>query len=88
MLGQPGGTVAACMWDLRGGLVFCRMFWDTAAMLDPNAVDLRSKSLSRPITRQGGIAGELGGLGLGGDRGHGCCFSGFLHSALGGRTPY
>ncbi len=85
---RPGGTVAACMWDLRGGLVFCRMFWDTAAMLDPNAVDLRGKSLSRPITRQGGIAGELGGLGLGGDRGHGCCFSGFLHSALGGRTPY
>ena len=25
-----------------------------------------------------------GDLGLGGDRSHGCCFSGFLHSALGG----
>ena len=61
---KPGGTVAACMWDLRGGLVFGRMFWDTAAMLDPNAVDLRAKVLSRPITHQGGIAAELEAAGL------------------------
>lgn len=61
---KPGGTVAACMWDLRGGLVFGRMFWDTAAMLDRNAIDLRGKSLSRAITRQGGIAGELEAAGL------------------------
>ena len=61
---KPGGTVAACMWDLRGGLVFGRLFWDTAAMLDPNAVDLRGKSLSRTITHQGGIAGELKSAGL------------------------
>ena len=56
---KPGGTAAACMWDLRGGLVFGRMFWDTAAMLDPTAIDLRGRSLSRSITRQGGIAGEF-----------------------------
>ena len=61
---KPGGTVAACMWDLRGGLVYGRMFWDTAAAIDPNALDLRGKSLSRPITRQGGIAGELEAAGL------------------------
>jgi SAM-dependent methyltransferase len=61
---RPGGTVAACMWDLRGGLVFGRMFWDTAAVLDPKAVDWRGKVLSRPITRQGGIAGELRTAGL------------------------
>jgi ubiquinone/menaquinone biosynthesis C-methylase UbiE len=61
---KPGGTVAACMWDSRGGLVFGRMFWDTAAMLDPKAVDVRGKTLSRPITRQGGIAGELKTAGL------------------------
>jgi ubiquinone/menaquinone biosynthesis C-methylase UbiE len=61
---KAGGAVAACMWDLRGGLVFGRMFWDTAAMLDPNAVDLRGKSLSRPITHQGGIAGEFEEAGL------------------------
>jgi ubiquinone/menaquinone biosynthesis C-methylase UbiE len=61
---KPGGIVAACMWDLRGGLVFGRMFWDTAAMLDPKAVDVRGKTLSRPITRQGGIAGEFKTAGL------------------------
>src|SRR5262249_53887625 len=50
---KPGGTVAACMWDLRGGVVFARMFWDTAALLDPKAAEFRSKALSRPITVQG-----------------------------------
>jgi hypothetical protein len=52
------------MWDLRGGVVFGRMFWDTAAILDPKAVELRGKVLSRPITRQGGIAGEFKAAGL------------------------
>jgi ubiquinone/menaquinone biosynthesis C-methylase UbiE len=61
---KPGGTVAACMWDLRGGLVFGRMFWDTAAALDPKAVETRRQTMSRPITRQGGIAGEFNAAGL------------------------
>jgi SAM-dependent methyltransferase len=61
---RPGGIVAACMWDLRGGLVFGRMFWDTAAVLDPKAVELRGKTLSRPITGPGGIAGEFKRAGL------------------------
>jgi ubiquinone/menaquinone biosynthesis C-methylase UbiE len=61
---KPGGTVAACMWDLRGGLVFGRMFWDTAAALDPKAVEARRQTMSRPITRQGGIAGEFKAAGL------------------------
>jgi ubiquinone/menaquinone biosynthesis C-methylase UbiE len=61
---KPGGIVAACMWDLRGGLVFGRMFWDTAAALDPKAVEARRQSMSRPITRQGGIAGEFRAAGL------------------------
>jgi SAM-dependent methyltransferase len=61
---RPGGTVAACMWDLRGGVVFARMFWDTAASLDPEAVESRGKAFSRPTTRQGGIAGEFKAAGL------------------------
>src|ERR1700759_2037731 len=61
---KPGGTVAACMWDLRGGLVFGRMFWDTAAALDPKAVEARGKTMSRVITREGGIAGEFRAAGL------------------------
>jgi len=50
---RPGGTVAAAMWDARGGLVFARMFWDTAAMLDPGAVERRARAQSRPMTRPG-----------------------------------
>src|SRR6201995_2075993 len=34
---KPGGTVAACMWDLRGGVVFGRMFWDTAGAVATQA---------------------------------------------------
>jgi ubiquinone/menaquinone biosynthesis C-methylase UbiE len=40
----PGGTVAAATWDTRGGFVAFRMFWDTAAMLDPAANERRAKS--------------------------------------------
>src|SRR5271170_5559727 len=38
---RRGGTVAAAVWDFRGGLVYQRMFWDTAAGLDPRAADAR-----------------------------------------------
>lgn len=41
---KAGGTVAAAMWDARGGLVFARVFWDTAAMLDRRAVERRART--------------------------------------------
>lgn len=47
---RPGGTVAAATWDSRGGFVWSRMFWDTAAMLDPKANDRRAKNYTRPLT--------------------------------------
>ena len=53
---KPGATVAAAVWDVRGGYVTKRMFVDTAAALDPNAVAIRAKDLTRPMTRPG----ELG----------------------------
>lgn len=53
---RPGAVVAAATWDARGGFVANRMFLDTAAMLDPKAAELRSRSLTRPMTRPG----ELG----------------------------
>jgi len=52
---RPGGTVAAATWDSRGGFVWSRMFWDTAAMLDPEAGVRRAKICARPITRPGGL---------------------------------
>ena len=50
---RPGATVAAAVWDLRGGLVSQRMFFDTAAMLDPKAGEARARQLTRPMSRPG-----------------------------------
>jgi SAM-dependent methyltransferase len=53
---RPGATVAATVWDIRGGYVANRMLFDTAAALDPNANDRRAGNFTRPMTRPG----ELG----------------------------
>lgn len=53
---RPGGVVGAAVWDTRGGLVINRMFFDTAAMLDPKANVRRAHHYTRPMTRPG----ELG----------------------------
>lgn len=53
---RPGSTVAATVWDARGGFVSNRMFFDTAAALDPKAIERRAKNYTRPMTRPG----ELG----------------------------
>jgi SAM-dependent methyltransferase len=38
---RAGAVVGAAVWDARGGLVATRMFFDTAAMLDPRASERR-----------------------------------------------
>jgi len=53
---RPGGIVAAAVWDARGGYVANRMFFDTAAALDPAANARRARNYTRPLTRPG----ELG----------------------------
>lgn len=53
---RPGGTAAAATWDTRGGLTYYRLFFDTAAMLDPNANARRAKGCSREMTRPGDLA--------------------------------
>jgi ubiquinone/menaquinone biosynthesis C-methylase UbiE len=35
---RAGGMVAAAVWDFCGGLVCQRLFWDTAAAIDPQPV--------------------------------------------------
>lgn len=52
---RPGGTVAAAVWDTRGGLIFYRMFYDTAAVVDPEANARRAKVFTRPMTRPGDL---------------------------------
>jgi SAM-dependent methyltransferase len=37
---RSGGVVAAYIWDYAGRMQFMRHFWDAAAALDPNAVEL------------------------------------------------
>jgi SAM-dependent methyltransferase len=53
---KSGGTVAAAVWDARGGFVANRIFFDTAAALDPRAGERRARNYTRPMTRPG----ELG----------------------------
>jgi len=52
---RPGGTVAAATWDSRGGFVWFRMFWDTAAMIDPEAIARRAKACARSMARPGDL---------------------------------
>jgi SAM-dependent methyltransferase len=52
---QPGGTVAAAVWDFRGGLVFQRMLWDTASAIDPEARATRDRLFSAPLVLPDGL---------------------------------
>jgi SAM-dependent methyltransferase len=49
---KPGGTIAAAVWDTRS-FVAQRIFFDTAAVFDPRAGELRASQLTRPNTRPG-----------------------------------
>ena len=53
---KPGGRISATTWDIIGGFVFNRIFWDVAAMLDPEAEKLRQRAFSRPLTRPNELA--------------------------------
>ena len=50
---RPGGIVGAAVWDVRGGFVANRQFYDAAAVLDPAAGERRARNYTRPMTRPG-----------------------------------
>jgi SAM-dependent methyltransferase len=52
---MPGCPVVAAVWDFRGGLVYQRIFWDTAAGIDPRAAVTRDKLFSGPLTLPEGL---------------------------------
>ena len=52
---RSGSTVAATLWDARGGMVMSRMFVDTAAVLDTRAHELRARAFTRPLGRPGDL---------------------------------
>ena len=63
---RSGGTVAAAVWDFRGGLVYQRMFWDTAAGIDAKAADVRDKLFSGALALPDGLPALFKDAGLAG----------------------
>ncbi len=61
-----GGTVAAAVWDFRGGLVYQRLFWDTAAGIDPGAGKARDRLFSGALALPDGLPNLLNDAGLAG----------------------
>jgi ubiquinone/menaquinone biosynthesis C-methylase UbiE len=53
---RPGATVAAAVWDVRGGYVANRMFYDTAAAFDEEGKRRRARNYTRPMTQPGELA--------------------------------
>lgn len=53
---RPGAVVGATVWDARGGFVANRLFFDTAAAIDPQAAQRRARNYTRPLTRPGELA--------------------------------
>src|ERR1700682_1588575 len=52
---RSGSTVAATLWDARGGMMINRMFVDTAAVLDTRANELRARAFTRPLRHPGDL---------------------------------
>ena len=61
---RAGGVVAAAVWDFPGGLVYQRMFWDTAAALDPAAEWARARHYSSPLIGPGQLTAAFAAAGL------------------------
>ena len=53
---RRGGRVAAAVWDFRGGLVYQRLFWDTAAGIDPRAAEARDRLFSGALALPDGLS--------------------------------
>jgi SAM-dependent methyltransferase len=61
---RSGGTVVAAVWDFRGGLVYQRLFWDTAAGIDPGAADARDRLFSGSLAVPDGLPNLFNAAGL------------------------
>jgi len=61
---RPSGVVVAAVWDFAGGLVYQRIFRDTAAALDPEAELARSRHFASPLTGPGELVGAFNEVGL------------------------
>jgi len=61
---RRGGIVAAAVLDFHGGAVFHRLFWDTAAATDPQAVERRARLFSAKPALPGGLRNLFVAAGL------------------------
>jgi SAM-dependent methyltransferase len=55
---QPGGRVAAAVWDYGSGMQMLRLFWDSAVSLSPAAEKADEKHM--PLCRRGELGGPWG----------------------------
>jgi SAM-dependent methyltransferase len=60
----PGGILAAAVWDFRGGLVYQRIFWDTAAGLDRAAAAARDRLFAGVLALPDGLVRLFAQVGL------------------------
>jgi SAM-dependent methyltransferase len=60
----PAGRVVAAVGDFRGGLVYQRMFWDTAAGIDPAAAAARDRLFSGALALPDGLTDLFASAGL------------------------
>jgi len=61
---RSGGVLAAAVWDFRGGLVYQRIFWDTAAGIDPQAAAARDRLFSGALALPDGLTSLFESAGL------------------------
>ncbi len=61
---RAGGTVAAAVWDMRGGFMYARFAWDIAAALDADAAAERDKLFKTRFLRPGSLEALWGDTGL------------------------
>jgi SAM-dependent methyltransferase len=54
----------SAVWDFPGGLVYQRVFWDTAAALDRTADAARARQYSSPLTHVGELEAAFRAAGL------------------------
>lgn len=60
----PGSPIVAAVWDFRGGLVYQRIFWDTAAGIDPQAAATRDRLFSGALALPDGLSKLFEAAGL------------------------
>jgi len=61
---RPGGAVLAAGWDFRGGLVYQRILWDSAAGVDHGAAAIRDRLFSGKMALPNGMADLFSEAGL------------------------